>query len=302
MWIDGGTFVMGSDRHYPAESPSRTVTVDGFWIDVHPVTNAQFARFVAETGHVTVSEIPPRAEDYPGAIPEQLVAASSVFTMTDGPVPLTDHFRWWQWVPGADWRHPTGPDSSIDGLDDHPVVQVAYDDVLAYAAWAGMDLPTEAEWEYAARGGLDQAEFAWGDHDPQETPEALANTWQGRFPYENTAVDGWVRTSPVGAYPPNGHGLVDMIGNVWEWTTDFYRDEPVGGDDDTPCCGQSREVASYDPAMPEIKIPRRVIKGGSHLCTTQYCFRYRPAARQPQAVDTGTSHVGFRCIRRQPRD
>ena len=299
MRLEGAAFTMGSDRHYPEEGPAHEVTVDGFSIDRYAVTNARFAAFVEATGHVTVAEQAPDPELYPGAPPENLVPGGMVFTMPPGPVDLGNYANWWRWVPGADWRHPTGPDSSVDDLADHPVVQVAWDDVAAYAEWAGRDLPTEAEWEFAARGGLDGAEFVWGDDDPQET-EPLANTWQGGFPYENTEVDGWTRTAPVGSYPANGFGLFDMAGNVWEWTSDWYR---RGHETAASCCapasprgGTMRE--SLDPSQPGTPIPRKVLKGGSHLCTPQYCFRYRPAARQPQMVDTGMSHLGFRTIRR----
>ena len=288
VWLPGGEFTMGSDHHYPEESPARTATVGPFRMDVHPVTNRQFRRFVKSTGHVTLAERPPDPAVYPEARPEDLVPGSLVFQMTPGPVNLGEYWRWWAWTPGADWRHPLGPRSSLHGLDGHPVVHVAYQDAAAYARWAGMELPTEAEWEYAARGGLDGAEFTWGDVDPQETAP-LANTWQGRFPYENTEMDGWVHTSPVGSYPPNGYGLHDMAGNVWEWTSDAYglpsRRAPAAA-----CCAP--ETAAADSA------PTRVIKGGSHLCTIQYCFRYRPAARQSQTIDTSTSHIGFRCVSR----
>ena len=285
--LPGGRFLMGSDYHYPEESPARTVTVEPFLIDAYPVTNRQFRRFVEATGHVTVAERIPDVDVYGDAQPRDLVAGSLVFRMTSGPVNLADFRHWWAWTPAADWRHPLGPGSSLDGLDDHPVVHVAYPDAAAYAQWAGMHLPTEAEWEYAARGGLDGAEFTWGDNDPQETTPA-ANTWQGRFPYENTELDGWTRTSPVGSYPPNPYGLHDMAGNVWEWTCDPYQ-LPAAGTPTSPCCA---------PPPSQDSLPTRVIKGGSHLCTIQYCFRYRPAARQPQTTDTSTSHIGFRCISR----
>ena len=288
MWLPGGGFSMGSDHHYPEESPVRTVTVGPFAIDVHPVTNRQFRRFVEATGHVTVAERPPDAASYPDARPEDLVPGSLVFTMTPGPVNLGEFWRWWAWTPGADWRHPRGPGSSLEGLEDHPVVHVAYRDAESYARWAGMELPAEAEWEYASRGGLEGAEFTWGDDDPQETAP-LANTWQGRFPYENTKLDRWAYTSPVGSFPPNGHGLHDMAGNVWEWTSDPYR-LPPPGPPASPCCAP--QTPGEDP------VPTRVIKGGSHLCTIQYCFRYRPAARQSQTIDTSTTHIGFRCISR----
>lgn len=276
---------MGSDHHYSEESPARVARVKPFRIDIHPVTNRQFRRFIEATGYVTTAERPPDPAAFPDASPKDLVPGSLVFQMTSGPVNLAAYWQWWEWTPGADWRHPYGPHSSLEGLDDHPVVQVAYPDAVAYSQWAGMELPTEAEWEYAARGGLEGAEFTWGDQDFQET-DPRANTWQGRFPYENTQLDGWTRTSPVGCYPPNGYGLYDMAGNVWEWTTDPYQQEKEGSAE-SPCCGGSIPVGHTPPEV--------VIKGGSHLCTIQYCFRYRPAARQPQAVDTSTSHIGFRC-------
>ena len=282
--IPGGEFLMGSERHYPEERPARKVRVDPFRIDAYPVTNRRFREFVADTGHVTFAERPPDPSLYPGARPEDLVPGSLVFGMTDGPVDLGDFRNWWSWTPGADWRRPLGPGSSLDGLEDHPVVHVAYPDAVAFARWAGMRLPSEIEWEYAARGGLEGAEFAWGDQDVQETVPR-ANTWQGAFPYENTELDGWTRTSPVGLYAPNGYGLYDMIGNIWEWTSTRYRESPpVAG---SRCCGPPRRL---DP------FPSRTIKGGSHLCTIQYCFRYRPAARQPQTIDTSAGHIGFRCV------
>lgn len=301
VWIPGGDFAMGSENHYPEEGPVSRVEVPGFWIDPGPVSNAQFAAFVDETDHVTGAEIAPGADQYPGASEEDLVPGSLVFIMTEGPVSLADYRNWWRWVPGADWRRPTGPQSSNEGLDDHPVVHIAHADAVAYAEWAGKDLVGEAEWEYAARGGLDGAEFVWGDQDSQET-DPRANTWQGRFPFENSELDGWTRTSPVGSYQPNGYGLSDMTGNVWEWTDDWYADRHSGQTEHSCCApggirGGARE-SSLDPAQPEIRIPRKVIKGGSHLCTIQYCFRYRPAARQPEMIDTSTGHLGFRCIRR----
>jgi formylglycine-generating enzyme len=301
IWLEGGRFRMGSDVHYAEEAPAHDVEVSGFWIDKTQVTNRQFAEFVAATGHVTLAEKVPDAADYPGALPEMLVAASLVFTPTKGPVRLDNWSQWWAWVAGANWRHPTGPDSSIEGMEDHPVVQVAAEDAEAYAAWAGKSLPTEAEWEYAAWGGLADAEFAWGA-DLEPGGRHMANIWQGPFPHANSAADGFVRTSPVGSYPPNGFGLLDMIGNVWEWTTDWYSDRHVV-EPKTSCCaprnprGASRE-ASHDPTMPQILIPRRVLKGGSHLCAESYCRRYRPAARHAQAIDSSTSHIGFRCVRR----
>jgi sulfatase modifying factor 1 len=303
VFVPGGTFQMGSDDHYPEERPAHPVTVDGFWIDRHPVTNAQYAAFVEATGHVTTAEMPPDPRDYPGALPDMLYAGSLVFVQPPGSVDLRDIGNWWAFVEGADWRHPTGPSSTIAGLGDHPVVHVSYADVTAYATWAGKQLPTEAEWECAARGGLDGAEYAWGDEFmPRGRP--MANTWQGTFPWGNDLLDGWLRTSPVGSFPPNSYGLVDMIGNVWEWTADWYAASHPNAAPHACCIptnprGADRE-ASIDPAQPEIRIPRKVIKGGSHLCAPNYCRRYRPAARFPEAVDTSTSHIGFRCIRRLP--
>jgi formylglycine-generating enzyme required for sulfatase activity len=301
-WIAGGTFRMGADDAYPEEAPVHRVAVDAFWIDTTPITNRQFAAFVAATGHVTFAEIPPDPRDYPGAKPEMLHPGSLVFRKSKQPVDLRDWSQWWEFCLGADWRHPQGPGSSLDGLDDHPVVHIAYVDALAYAVWAGKDLPTEAEWEFAARGGLDGAKFAWGDV-MRPGGRIMANTWQGEFPRQNTKDDGWEGTSPVGVFPPNGFGLYDMIGNVWEWTKDWYalRHE---GDAAKACCiprnpRGANESGSFDPAMPNIKIPRKVLKGGSHLCAPNYCRRYRPAARHPEAVDTSTCHIGFRCIVRE---
>ncbi len=296
--LPGGEFLMGSDRHYPEEAPAHRVRVDGFSIDRHPVTNAQFAAFVAATGYETVAERPLDPADYPGAPAEALVPGSLVFQGTPGPVPLNNPANWWAYVPGASWREPLGPGSGTDELAEHPVVQVTYEDAEAYADWAGASLPTEAEWEYAARGGLEGAAFTWGDEDVQDT-SPVANTWQGSFPWQNSLLDGWLRTSPVGSFPANGYGLADMAGNVWEWTTDWYaqkHDAPA-----KPCCaptnprGGARE-GSFDPAQPEIAIPRKVLKGGSHLCSPSYCLRYRPAARSPEMIDTATSHIGFRCV------
>ena len=299
IWIPGGAFRMGSDRHYVEEAPAHRVIMDGFWMDATPVTNRQFAAFVEATGHVTAAERKPDPRDYPGALPHMLRAGSLVFSPTPRPVSLEDWSQWWSFRFGADWRHPLGPDSSIRGLDDHPVVHVAYPDALAYARWAGKSLPTEAQWEYAARGGLEGAEFAWGD---ELTPNGrhMANTWQGAFPFENTAEDGFERTSPVGSYPANGYGLFDMIGNVWEWTCDWY--EPRHPDEALKACCTprnprgGRQERSYDPLQPSVRIPRKVLKGGSHLCAPSYCRRYRPAARHPEPIDTSAGHVGFRCV------
>ena len=298
-WIPGGTFTMGSDSHYPEEAPAHRVKVDGFWMDTHLVTNAEFKRFVEATGHVTLAERPARAEDYPGASPEMLVPSSVMFEKQPGPVDLAER-RWWIYVAGADWRHPRGPKSSLAGLWQHPVVHVGFEDVQAYAAWAGKELPTEAEWEFAARGGLDGAEYAWGD---EFTPgrRHMANTWQGEFPWQNTLQDRYEWTSPVGSFPANGYGLFDMAGNVWEWTTDWYQEH---GKIEHACCTMANPrggemAASADPREP-LKIPRRVMKGGSYLCAPNYCRRYRPAARMAQPIDTATGHLGFRCIMRGP--
>jgi formylglycine-generating enzyme len=300
VWIPGATFVMGSDNHYPEEAPARKVKTDGFWIDAGPVTNREFGQFVRKTGHVTVAERAPDPADYPGARPELLVPFSTVFVPPPHRVSLEDPYRWWQPVPGADWRHPGGPGSSVRNKPDHPVVHVAWADVAAYAAWAGKQIATEAEWELAARGGLEEAEFAWGD---ELTPDGqlMANTWQGEFPVHNTGEDGYERTSPVGAFPANGYGLYDMIGNVWEWTSDWYATAASSAEASTAhaCCGGSDPASererSIDPGDPA-RISRKVMKGGSHLCAPNYCRRYRPAARMAQAVDTSTSHLGFRCV------
>ncbi|MFV1999161.1 MAG: formylglycine-generating enzyme family protein [Acidimicrobiia bacterium] len=300
--IPAGETNQGSDRHYPDEGPVRRVAVSAFDIDPLPVTNQRLSEFIAETGYVTVAERSPDPSLYPGAAPEDLVPGALVFTMPEGPVHLGNFHNWWAWTPGATWRTPLGPESDLDGLEDHPVVQVSYDDALAFCEWAGLSLATETEWEYASRGGLEDAEFAWGDHDPQES-EPVANTWQGGFPYENTEVDGWTRTSPVGFYASNGYGLFDMIGNVWEWTDDWYLPTRHEADIATCCVPQGRTQGaaeqSLDPSQPNTPIPRKVVKGGSHLCTPQYCFRYRPSARQPQMIDTATSHIGFRCVSRE---
>ena len=300
VWIPGGTFFMGSDHHYPEEAPQYQVHVDGFWMDRYPVTNAMFKRFVNATGYVTFAEIAPRAEDYPGALPEMLHPGSIVFQQPSHPVDLRV-CSWWDFVLGADWRHPTGPQSSIEGLDHHPVVHIAYRDVEAYAKWAGKELPTEAEWEFAARGGLDRTEFAWGS---ELCPGGLhlANTWQGEFPWQNLRDDGYERTSPVDAFPANGYGLSDMIGNVWEWTVDWYEDGHAANHKGACCVPRNprggRKEASFDPSQERIKIPRKVLKGGSYLCAPNYCRRYRPAARFAHPVDTSTCHIGFRCILR----
>jgi formylglycine-generating enzyme required for sulfatase activity len=299
--VPGGTIRMGSDHHYPEEAPSHRVTVDAFCIVRTPVTNRQFDEFVRATGHVTVAETAPDPAQYPGALPHMLYAGSLVFVPPRRIGDLGDWSQWWTFMKAADWRHPYGPKSSIDALGDHPVVHVTHADALAYAEWAGKELPTEAEWEFAARGGLDGEEYAWGG---ALTPggKHMANTWQGDFPLRNLGEDGFERTSPVTAFPPNGYGIHDMIGIVWEWTSDWWSAKHEA-DAAKPCCipqnpRGGREDASHDPCEPQIRIPRKVLKGGSHLCAPNYCRRYRPAARLAEPIDTSTSHVGFRCVRR----
>jgi sulfatase modifying factor 1 len=276
--IPRGEFTMGSDEHYPEEAPEHRVSLDGFWMDAAAVTNAEFGAFVEETDYETVAERPLDPADFPGAPPENLVPGSLVFTPTPGPVDLRHMSQWWTWTPGACWKQPEGPDSSLAERESHPVVHVAYEDAQAYAAWAGKALPTEAQWELAARGGLEGATYTWGDA-PEQEGQRLANYWHGDFPWRPDP--GYGTTAPVGSYPPNGFGLFDMAGNAWEWTTDWY--------------GGSIEE-SYDPAQPQFRVPRKVIKGGSFLCADSYCLRYRPAARRPQMIDTGMSHIGFRCV------
>ncbi|MCW2516397.1 MAG: sulfatase-modifying factor 1 [Mycobacterium sp.] len=288
--LPGGDFRMGSTAFYPEEAPVHTATVSAFAIERHPVTTAQFADFVAQTGYVTVAERPLERAFYPDVAEADLIPGALVFRPTAGPVDLRDWRQWWDWAPGASWRRPFGPDSTVDDRLDHPVVQVAYVDAAAYAQWAGRRLPTETEWEYAARGGTSTT-YAWGE---EVTPDGvlMANTWQGCFPYRNDGALGWVGTSPIGTFPPNGFGLIDMIGNVWEWTSTRYTmhhqlagaqepKEPKG------CCTPSREP---DPSV------NQTLKGGSHLCAPEYCHRYRPAARSSQSQDSATTHIGFRCV------
>jgi sulfatase modifying factor 1 len=298
-WIEPGTFLMGSDDFYPEERPVHTVRVDGFWIDEHPVTVAEFRRFVKDTGYVTLAERPLDLEVYPDADPVLLVPGALVFRKASRPVDLRDYRNWWAYVPGASWAHPEGPGSTLHGRDRHPVTQVAHEDAEAYARWAGKELPTEAEWEFAARGGLEGKRFVWGDEFAPRN-KMMANTWQGEFPWQNLLLDRYEGTSPVETFPPNAYGLFDMAGNVWEWTADFYSGHPqeVG----SPCCAprNPRVTSSDDGHPPGAGIPRRVTKGGSHLCAPNYCLRYRPAARQGEAVDTSTGHIGFRCVVRTP--
>jgi formylglycine-generating enzyme len=298
-WIPPGTFWMGSDEHYPEEAPAHRVTVDGFWMDRFQTTNGQFARFVQTTGYVTVAQRPLDAKDFPGAPPENLAPGSLVFTPTPGPVDLRHLAQWWTWTPGACWKHPEGPGSSLAEREQHPVVHVAYEDADAYATWSGSSLPTEAEWERAARGGLERTVYAWGE-EPEPAGARLANYWHGEFPWR--AERGYGARSAVGCYPANDYGLHDMAGNVWEWTRDWFVANHRAQHEE-PCCvpvnplgGQA--ASSRDPAQPQFRIPRKVIKGGSYLCADSYCMRYRPAARRPHMIDTGMSHIGFRCISR----
>jgi sulfatase modifying factor 1 len=301
-WVPGGLFAMGSDAFYAEEAPVRRVAVDGFWMDESPVTIAEFRRFVRATGYVTVAERPLDPDQYPDVDPALLVPGSLVFRKASGPVSLRDYRNWWEYVPGACWHQPEGRGSDTYTRGRHPVVHVAYEDAQAYADWAGKGLPSEAEWEFAARGGLEGATYAWGD---EFTPDGriMANTWQGEFPWQNLATDGYEGTSPVASFPPNGYGLYDVTGNVWEWTSDFYRSRHADSAQKSCCTPRNPRVTSWeldpsDEARPDAHIPRRVTKGGSHLCAPNYCLRYRPAARQGQAVETSSSHIGFRCIAR----
>jgi formylglycine-generating enzyme required for sulfatase activity len=298
--IEGGEFMMGSDCHYPEEGPRHPVKVEGFWIDKCLVTNAEFAEFVEATGHVTGAEIAPDPKDYPGALPEMCRPASLLFTPTPGPVDLADWSQWWRFEFDVQWRCPQGVDTDWRDVPDHPVVHVTYADVAAYAHWVGKELPTEAEWEYAAWAGMDAHEFAWGD-ELEPNGEHRANVWQGQFPWQNLCGDGYARTSPVGSFPANGFGLFDMVGNVWEWTEDWFSARHTSAAD-KPCCVPvnprgAPKSHSHDPCGGP-PIPRKVLKGGSHLCAPSYCRRYRPAARHPHPIDTSTSHIGFRCVKR----
>lgn len=302
--LPGGAFRIGSEAFYPEEGPAHERNIRPFTIARTPVTNREFAEFVAATGHVTVAERELPADVFPGLDPAERIPGSMVFTPTAGPVPLDDWMQWWRWVPGADWRHPRGPDSSIEGKEEHPVVQVAFEGANAFAAWSGLRLPTEAEHEYAASGGVIAAPYAWGS---ERTPDriVMANTWFGQFPYRNDGAHGWVGTSRVGSFPSNAFGLADMIGNVWEWTSDYYTPphameaemarDPARSDGCT--CGPDKTRLTEQSTAYGESVPRRVLKGGSHLCAPEYCLRYRPQARSPQAEDTVTSHIGFRCVR-----
>jgi len=295
VWIPGGEFWMGAEE-FPDAQPWHRVSVDGFWMDKTEVTNDQFAKFVKATKYVTVAEQAPKAEDFPGAPPENLVAGSVVFSPPDQPVKLNNHFQWWSYVKGANWRHPEGPDSTIKDRGKYPVVHIAYQDALAYAKWAGKRLPTEAEFEFAQRGGLEKKPYAWGD-ELKPGGKFMANTFQGHFPEKNTKEDGHERAAPVASFPPNQYGLYDMAGNVWEWTSDWYRHDyyktlategPLARNPQGP-------VDSLDPSEPGVK--KKVHRGGSFLCTDQYCARYIAGGRGKGEPDTGTNHVGFRLVR-----
>jgi sulfatase modifying factor 1 len=304
--VPAGSFLMGSDKFYSDEGPPQRVHVPAFELDDHPVTNADFAEFIAATGYLTVAEKPLDPTEFPDLPPQDLTPGGLVFTPSAGPVDLGDWRQWWRWSPGASWRHPLGPGSDTVGREDHPVVQVAFADASAYATWAGKRLPTEAEWEFAAKGGMpDGLTYAWGN-EARPDGALMANTWQGRFPYLNTGANGWNGTSPVRSFPSNGYGLFDMIGNVWEWTDSYYSPRhnagPGSPDPAAGCACAPRPAQDHKSAKTESGIPRRTLKGGSHLCAPEYCLRYRPAARSPQAEDTATSHIGFRCARSIPND
>ena len=300
--LPGGRFLMGSDRFYSEERPARPVHVDPFWIDATPVTIQAFADFVEQTGYLTEAQRPPDPTLVPAGTVDLSVGGSLVFHPVAAPRVLAGPHEWWHWSPGANWKHPLGPDSSVEGQMTHPVVHVTHADALAFAHWAGKSLPTEAEWEFAARGGLEGADYVWGD-ELAPGGSILANYWQGEFPFVNTLEDGWERTSPVMSFPPNGYGLFDMAGNVWEWTNDWYGTGRAIQRESPGCCiprnptGVSMEFGRGSTGIQPVA--RKVVKGGSHLCAPNFCQRYRPAARQPQEIDTSTSHIGFRCIVRQ---
>jgi formylglycine-generating enzyme required for sulfatase activity len=302
VWVEGGRFRMGSDQFYPEEGPVHQVRVDGFWIDRAPVTNREFARFVAASGYVTTAEQAPDPALYPGADPAMLQPGSLVFRAPKSREAMRFWGDWWNYIAGAAWKRPDGVTPLDDARMDHPVVHVSHADAAAYADWAGKALPSEAEWEFAARGGLDGTIFAWGEEFEPEGRK-MANVWDGAFPMANPALGDAFGTSPVGSYPANGYGLYDMIGNVWEWTDDYWTDQHPD-DAAKPCCvpnnPRMRDAAlSYDRQQPAIRIPRKVLKGGSHLCAPNYCRRYRPAARHPEMIDSATTHVGFRCVLRK---
>jgi formylglycine-generating enzyme len=296
-WIPGGQFWMGSAEERMTDArPWHRVYVDGYWMDTTAVTNEQFARFVNATRYITIAERKPRAEDYPQAQAGKLVAGSVVFSPPNHAVALNDQFQWWSYVPGANWRHPEGPNSEIKDRMTHPVVHIAYQDAIAYCNWAGKRLPTEAEFEFASRGGLDRKRYAWGD-EFMPGGKHMANTFQGHFPETNTGADGYLATAPVGSFPANGYGLFDMAGNVWEWTSDWYRPDyyqtlAAGGE---IAMNPKGPADSFDPNEPGVR--KRVHRGGSFLCTDQYCARYIAGGRGKGELDTGTNHLGFRCVR-----
>jgi formylglycine-generating enzyme required for sulfatase activity len=300
--IPGGSFLMGSDDFYPEERPVHRATVDGFWMDSHPVTVAEFRSYVEATGYITVAERDPEAARYPGVDRALLVPGSLVFRKPPRRVGLHDIHQWWRYLPGACWHRPEGPGSSVADRGYHPVTHVAYEDATSYAGWAGKELPSETEWERAARGGIEGAAFVWGD-ELSPGGRMMANTWQGEFPWQNLATDGFEGTSPVGAFPPNGYGLYDMAGNVWEWTRDQFTPHhgPATSEMGKACCAphssrDERAEMSQSGESPAPRASQHVLKGGSHLCAPNYCLRYRPAARQPQDDDSSASHIGFRCI------
>ncbi len=297
--IPGGEFLMGSDDHYPEESPVHPVNVDTFQIEIAAVTNDQYAKFVEETGYITVAERPLSAEEFPHLPPENLVPGSMLFRKTSGPVDLRYLSQWWVWKHGVSWKTPYGPKSNLEGIGNHPVVHIAFEDAENYAFWAGRKLPTEAQWEKAARGGLEGKEYSWGN-EKLPNGKRMCKKFEGAFPWKSRPADGYQWTAPIMTFPPNGYGLYDITGNTWEWTQDWYKaehDSPA----DNPCCVPNNPRGgdidgSYDPNQPQFHIPRKVLKGGSFLCADEYCKRYRPAARRPQMIDTGMSHIGFRCV------
>ena len=297
VWIPAGEFSMGSEAPEMQDArPFHRVAVDGFWMDQTEVTNEEFTRFVNATGYMTVAERPIDPKEFPGAPPENLVSGSVVFTPPDTKVPLDNHFVWWRYVAGANWRHPNGPDSDLKGKEKHPVVHIAFQDAAAYAKWAGKRLPTEAEFEFAARGGLDRKRFVWGDEFKPDG-KFQANSYQGHFPDKNTAEDGFSGSAPVGRFAPNGFGLFDMAGNVWEWTADWYRPDYYQNLAATKQVARNPQgpADSFDPSEPGVA--KRVHKGGSFLCTDEYCARYMPGGRGKGEPNTGTNHLGFRCVR-----
>jgi formylglycine-generating enzyme len=294
VWIPGGTFWMGgNDRNTTDAEPAHRVAVGGFWMDQTEVTNRQFATFVKATGYVTVAERAPDPKDFPGIPVTKLVAGSAVFAPPARPVPLVDHLQWWRYTPGADWRHTLGKGSNLDGKDDFPVVHISYLDAEAFARWAGKRLPTEAEWEFAARGGLDRKRFVWGNSIEPDR-KAKMNVWQGRFPVQDLAADGFHGAAPVANFPPNGYGLYDMAGNVWEWCSDWYRPGyAISGPE--PLLDPHGPISSHDPDEPGV--PKRVQRGGSFLCSEDFCTRYLPGARGKGEPNSSACHIGFRCVR-----